>query len=275
MLPWPARMALDQRHFPAARAQALGRRRSRPCRRRSRWRGVPDRRERGRGLRLAKRAPLPSNTKPCAASAATCSCVEPVACRRASTGGQARQAAREAGPGPQAVQLDEIDARRQLGQRRVERRVEQVERDAGVRLRDAVEARQQAVGQATMCRRADVRDRCARRRSARAARAVAVGACRRPCSASRPCQKREGFTPLPRGGSRRIVVVDHADALHVGVDDGRADELEAAFAQVFRDAVGQSVLVGRVPSGQSLTSGCRRRRPTGSGRASALLAQAR
>ena len=35
------------------------------------------------------------------------------------------------------------------------------------------------------------------------------------------------------------MVVHHADCLHLGVDDGRADEFETAFGEVFRSAVRQ------------------------------------
>ena len=35
------------------------------------------------------------------------------------------------------------------------------------------------------------------------------------------------------------VVVDHAGGLHVGVDDGGADEVEAAVFEVFAEGVGE------------------------------------
>src|SRR5258707_15642069 len=41
--------------------------------------------------------------------------------------------------------------------------------------------------------------------------------------------------------ARGLVVVHHADGLHEGVDDSRADELEAAALQVGRKGVGHPV----------------------------------
>ena len=54
--------------------------------------------------------------------------------------------------------------------------------------------------------------------------------------ATRPTslQPRHGLVPK----ARHQVVVDHADGLHVGVDDRAADELEAALLEVFAQRVG-------------------------------------
>src|SRR5258705_5534926 len=41
----------------------------------------------------------------------------------------------------------------------------------------------------------------------------------------------------PKTGGQ--MVVDHSDRLHIGIDDGRADETEAAKLQVLADRVGQ------------------------------------
>src|SRR6185436_3618089 len=71
--------------------------------------------------------------------------------------------------------------------------------------------------------------------------ATTIRAAAAACSSSRRTNRRPGSGFSVRGSympeAVLRVVVHHADRLHVGVADGRADELEAARQQVLAECV--------------------------------------
>ena len=256
-LPSPPRMPFDQRHLPAARAQPLagggaGQAGADDD-------GAPLGRRRARRERLAggeargSRAAVVDRTRSPAGRAAPPSAPASGRARAARASRASSRASARAKPaaGVATGRQTAVDARRKLRQRRLQRRVQQVERDAAVGLR--------ACGESRAARRRPARSgagaRAAAGRRARLAPARRTRAPPSHCASkmtsarARASARRQSMrSARARRKQATVVIVDHADALHVGIDDGRADELEAALGQVLREAVGQLGLRGRAPS---------------------------